>query len=228
MTSDGQRTSSGPGSVLKRVAWALLLVVAVAAAITARVVWAGEREIAASTDALRAGDADGAITHAREAAYWYAPGAPHVGVAYARLFAVGEEAEKRKLWPTALFAYRAVITASASTRWLVTPHESDARAAERAVARIEAKVGERAPGTSTEPAEVFEAQLLGELAARPGPSSTSRALLAASFVAMLAGLAALLGLGLDESGRLRVSRAVPALLAAALGLVAWCVALFVA
>jgi hypothetical protein len=118
--------TSRRGAVMRRVAWAILLLVAISAAVTARVVWAGEREIAASTDALKGGDADAAIVHARAAAYWYAPGAPHVRVAYERLFALAEEAEKRRLWATALFAYRAVISASASTTWLVTPHAEDA------------------------------------------------------------------------------------------------------
>jgi hypothetical protein len=213
---------------MRRVAWAILLLVAISAAVTARVVWAGEREIAASTDALKGGDADAAIVHARAAAYWYAPGAPHVRVAYERLFALAEEAEKRRLWATALFAYRAVISASASTTWLVTPHAEDAREAERAVARLEAKIGERAPNASTEPAEAIEAKLLEELAAKQGPTARARALLAGSFAAMIGGLASLLGLGLDESGRLRLGRAVPALVAAVAGFALWCVSLFLA
>ena len=52
------------------------------AAATLRVITSGEREIAASTDGLRAGDPHAATEHARRAAGWYAPGAPHVRVAY--------------------------------------------------------------------------------------------------------------------------------------------------
>jgi hypothetical protein len=45
---------------------------------------------------------------------------------------------------------------------------------------------------------------------------------------MIGGLASLLGLGLDESGRLRLGRAVPALVAAVAGFALWCVSLFLA
>jgi hypothetical protein len=218
----------GVRPVVRKVLAAVLLVLIIGGAATARVVWAGEREIALSTESLKAGDADDAIVHARAAALWYAPGAPHVRVAYERLLAIAKEAEDRRLWETALFAYRAIVTASTSTKWAVVPHEQDARHANEAIARIEAKVGVRAPQDATEPADVIEAQLLESLAAEPGPTAFHRALLAASFVAMIAGLAAFLRFGLDESGRVRFARATVALVAAGAGLVGYAAALFLA
>ena len=69
------------------IAQGIALIGLVIAAATVRVVLAGEREIKDSTAALRAGDPHAAALHARRAAGWYAPGAPHVRVAYDRLIA---------------------------------------------------------------------------------------------------------------------------------------------
>ncbi|NUP14387.1 MAG: hypothetical protein HOW73_50800 [Polyangiaceae bacterium] len=206
----------------------LLVVVALAAAATARVVWAGEKEVVKSTEALEKGDADDAIVHARAAALWYAPGAPHVRVAYARLMTIAKEAEQRKLWETALFAYRAIVTASKSTQWVTTPHAAEADEATRAIARIEAKTGVRAPEASTEPTNVIEQRILTSLAEDTRPSFFFRAVLGASFIGMLIGLASFMRFGVDESGRVRLVGAVPALVAAILGLVGYCAALFLA
>lgn len=226
----GDESPHRPGSARVWIAGSRLLfmLVLLVAAITVRVVWAGEGEIAKSSDALRAGDADDAIVHARAAALWYAPAAPHVRVAYGRLMALGREAEQRKAWRTALAAYRAVVTSFASTRWLIEPHRADAAEAEAAIARIEAKSGARAPLAATEPAAAVEQAQLTALATDVGPSAFWKLVLAASFLAMLAGLAIFLRLGLDETGRVQPARALPALAAAALGLVGYCAALLLA
>ena len=110
--------------------------------------YSGEKEIALSTAALRAGDPHGAAEHARRAAGWYAPGAPHVRVAYERLLALGTAAEGLGDRDTALYALRGARTAAIETRWLFTPHEEDlerADAAHRALRRpLRARPG-RAP-----------------------------------------------------------------------------------
>lgn len=206
----------------------LVLLLLVVAGVTGRAVWAGEHEIASSSDALRAGDAASAIVHARAAALWYAPGAPHVRVAYGRLMALGREAEQRKAWDTALASYRAVVTASASTRWWIEPHRAEADEARAAIARIEAKVGARAPLAATEPAATVEQAQLNALAARSGPSPLWKLVLVAAFCVMLAGLVLLLRFGLDETGRLQRARALPALAVAVLGLLGYCAALLLA
>lgn len=232
-TTEAEATVRPPASPpgrgwLRKALVSLFIVVAIAAAATARVVWAGEKEIVKSTEALRTGDADRAITHARGAAYWYVPGAPHVRVAYGRLMTIAKEAERRRLWDTALFAYRAVQSASTSTRWIGAPHAEDAAEAARAIARIEASVGMRAPTPGTESREVLEQQLLASFAEDLGPSRFYRVVLVASFLAMLGGLGAFLLFGLEESGRVRLARATPALVAAALGLAGYCAALLLA
>lgn len=200
----------------------LLLFVVVVAAIMARVVYSGEREIAESSAALRAGDADKAIIHARMAALWYTPGAPHVRVAYGRLMALGREAEERKMWDTSLFAFRSVVSASASTRWAIEPHAEDVARAEEAIARIEAraKVGE-APEAMSSPA----------LAAMASPGVIPlvwKLVLGLSFVGMGGGLGALLRFGIDESGRVDRRRGLIPGVAAALGLLCYVAALFFA
>lgn len=117
---------------------ALGVVGLVLAATTVRVVVAGEEEIAASTDALRAGDAHEAAVRARRAAGWYAPGAPHVRVAYERLVALAIAAEGKGDRDIALLAWRSVRSSSLETRWLVTPHAADLERANGAIARLEA------------------------------------------------------------------------------------------
>jgi hypothetical protein len=210
-----------------RLTAAALVAVVVLGAVTARVVVSGEREIAASTDALRAGDAHEATVRARRAAAWYAPGAPHVDVAYARLMALGREAEKRRRWDVAVLAFEGVREASIATRWLITPHAGDLEEAERAIARIRAR-DERAPAAATEPEAVIERQLLEALAARPGPSRAASATLGAAFLTWAGGLAWLLARAVDATGRLDRRRAWPALAVSALGVAAWIVVLVTA
>jgi hypothetical protein len=203
----------------RSIARTLLLVVLLLAALTARVVFEGERQIRQSTEALEAGDAETAIFHARAAALWFAPGAPHVRVAYGRLMALGKEAEERKLWDTALSAYRGVISASASTRWLARPHADDASLAEAAVERIETR---KRAGAAAEPGE--------SLTASPSAPDTltTRVFLVAGFLGTVAGLSLLLLRGVDETGRLLGQKALPGILVSLLGLALYVVSLFLA
>lgn len=208
-----------------RAAFVSVLVVAAA---TGRVVLGGERELAASTEALRAGDAFAAVDRARAAATWYVPGAPHVRVAYGRLLALAREAEARRLRDLALYAYRAVVTASASTEWLVVPHAADAGDAREAIARIEAAGGERSIDAATDPPEAIERRQLEALASPSGPSRTWSTVLAASFVAVLAGLGLVLRRAFDDTGRIHARPAALGAAVAGIGLVGYALALFFA
>jgi hypothetical protein len=216
-----------------RLGWArtllgtLLIAVLVVAAVTFRVVYAGEKEIALSTAALDAGDPALAVDHARAAATWYAPGAPHVRVAYGRLLAIAREAEARKQRELALRAYRAVTTASASTAWAVVPHAADAEAARGAIARIES-TSPRPIANATEPPEAMEAKLLAELARAPGPSRVWSAVLAASFVGLVLGIAIVLKRAVDETGRLHARPAATGAVIASFGLIGYALALWLA
>src|SRR4029078_11014960 len=116
----------------------------------------------------RAGDARGAAEHARRAAGWYAPGAPHVRVAYERLMALATTAEGRGDREIALFAWRGVRTAAIETRWLFTPHEEDLGRANQAIARLSAATP-RPPGTRGEPPAVIEREQLEALGRDEAP-----------------------------------------------------------
>lgn len=125
-----------PARTAARLLLVATVVIAAGGAITTRVIIAGEQEIAASTAALKAGDAWEATVRARRAASWYAPGAPHVSVAYERLIALARTAEERKQPDIALFAWRSVRTAALETRWVTAPHAAQLELANREIARL--------------------------------------------------------------------------------------------
>jgi hypothetical protein len=81
----------------KPAALGLLLVVMALTVITVHAISRGEREMTLSDAAFRHADLELALAHARRAAVLYAPGAPHVDAAFARLvaIAVGSEATGR-------------------------------------------------------------------------------------------------------------------------------------
>jgi hypothetical protein len=193
------------------------------AAATARVIVAGEREIALSTASLRAGDPHAAALHARRAAGWYAPGAPHVRVAYERLIALATAAEGLGDRETALFAWNGVRIAAIETQWLLTPHEEDLARANQAIARIAAAT----PGpisARVDPPQVIERRHLETLARDESPRTGWIAALVLAFVLWTGGAAWTSRRALTPSGRLLGSKALPGLAALALGIGVWLLA----
>lgn len=203
-----------------------------ATAATVRVISAGEREIAASTAALRAGDPHAAAEHARRAAGFYAPGAPHVRVAYERLIALATTAEGLGDREIALFAWRGVRTAAIETRWLVTPHEDDLGRADQAIARLSA-AAPRPPGTRTEPKAVVEREQLEALARDETPRT--------GWVVVLVGAAVAWALGaiwvvrravaaapsdIEAAAPIAWRRAAPGLAITAAGIAMWLLAIW--
>lgn len=223
------KSGGEPRSKASSIAARALLVTAitgvVVGAASIRVVVAGEREIALSTAALRGGDARDAAQHARRAAGWYAPGAPHVKVAYERLITLARAAEGRGDRELALYAWSGVRTAALETRWLVTPHEDDLDQANKAIARIGA-AAPRPPGTLTEPAPVVERQLLEGLARDEMPRTPWVAALVAAFAAWSFGAAWLARTAVSATGRVELRKAAPAAFATALGIVVWLLAIW--
>lgn len=199
----------------------LLLLAVLIVSVSGRVVYEGERQLSLSTQALEAKDVESAVFHARAAALWYAPGAPHVRVAYERLWALGQQAEERKLWDVSLLAYRSIVSASASTRWIVAPQAERARAAELAIERIESE-RLRPRGAPEQPAP----SLTVELPARD--TLVFRLLLLGGVAALIAGLGWWVLRGFDETGRTHLRRALPGVIVAGLGLAAYVAALFLA
>lgn len=226
MTGASDGPARGPFT-LRGLLWGLLFVALAVAVITLRVVAAGELEIAASTHALLAGAPREATLHARAAATWYAPGAPHVRVAYERLLALGDAAEKRQNRDIALLAFRSVRTASESTRWLVTPHAADVARANEAVARIDATLP-RPPKTSLEPAPVIERAELETLARDASPRREWIVALVVAFAASALGLGSVLFRAIDESGKITWARARLGVVMGACGLGLWAAALYFA
>ena len=197
----------------------------VVGAASARVVYSGEREIATSTAGLRSGDAHAAAEHARRAAAWYAPGAPHVRVAYDRLLALGATAEGLGNRDLALFAYRGVRTAAIETRWIVTPHADDLERANRAIARLSA-AAPRAPGVRTEPPQKIERQQLEALARDEAPRVPGLILLGAGALAWALGGALAVRRAVGPDGAFVVRRAAPGALLALGGVLSWLLAIW--
>jgi hypothetical protein len=189
------------------------------------VIWAGESEIAASTVALQQADLHEAVTRARRAAGWYAPGAPHVRVAYERLVAIATAAEGRGDRELALFAWRGVRTAAIESRWIVTPHESDLERANRAIARIEA-AAPRPPGTRTESPQRIEQLQITALLRDEAPHVPWVIALVVAFVAWAGGAAwSVRSAARAPEGR-AFARARPGFVVAIAGITLWVIALF--
>lgn len=187
---------------------------------TLRVLASGEKEIELSTRALRAGDAHGAVEHARRAAGWYAPGAPHVRVAYDRLLALGRAAEGLGDRETALFAFRSARTAVIETRWFLAPHEADRARAEVAIARLSA-AAPRAPNMRTEPPAKVEREQLEVLARDEAPRTGWVVALSASAFTWALGAAWIVGRGFGEANRFNWRRALPGMCVTGIGVAAW-------
>jgi hypothetical protein len=205
--------------------WALAAIGLAAFVVTARVVSSGEKEIASSTAALRAGDAHAAAEHARRAAGWYAPGAPHVRVAYERLIALGTAAEGLGDRDLALYAFRGVRTAAIETRWIVTPHEDDLERADQAIARLSAEAP-RAPGLRTDPPATIAREQLEMLARDEAPRTGWVAVLLAGAFTWALGAFLVVRRGVGPGGEIALRRALPGAAITALGVVAWLVAVW--
>ena len=197
------------------------IVIAACGAVTARVIVAGEQEIAASTEALEAGDAWEATVRARRAASWYAPGAPHVTVAYDRLIALARAAEKRKKYDIALFAWRSVRTAQLETRWVTVPHAAKLDLANREIARLMAQ-----QDTSSEDKETLAAEHLELLSADETPRLLWSVTLILAFVIWALGIGLWSRRVAGPGGRTDWSKArLPAVLTA-VGIALWLLAVW--
>lgn len=208
-------------SVFGRVLFALAALTAVLGVATARVVLSGEAEIKASTAALDDGDAREAIVHARRAARWYAPGAPHVPVAYDRLIALATASEQNRRDDLALLAWRGVRLAVIETRWVITPQPEHLERADEEIARIMAKQPREA-----EPDAMIRKEELQKLKRHEPPRILWVALLVGGFLGLAAGLL-LWGKQVGGAGgRLMWSGAKSGMILTLVGAVLWLVAVW--
>ena len=203
---------------------ALLLLGVVLGGATARVVWSGEQELAASTAGLQAGDPREASVRARRAAAWYVPGAPHVRVAYQRLEALARGAEAVGDRDEALFSWRALRSASLESRWLLTPHADALSRANGAIARLETLVP-RPPNLRDLPPAELERRSRAALQEDLAPRAPWVLTLLLGSSLWLGGLIWVLRRGLDARGLPSWRRSLPAMGAVALGIGLWILAL---
>lgn len=211
--------------LLVRALQTLALAGLVIGAATVRVIAAGEREIELSTAALRNKDAHEAIVHARRAAGWYAPGAPHVRVAYERLTALATAAEGLGQRETALLAWNAIRGSALETRWLVIPHEEDLVRANQAIASLMSK----APGplgTRADPPSVLEQRYLDDLVKDEAPRAPWIAALILAFFAWTSGALLFAHRAISRTGRILWDKAKYFALLFALGVFVWVLAYF--
>ena len=209
-----------------RGALAVLVAVLLALAlVTGRALVAGEGELAAADGALRRSDLPAAIDHARRAARWYVPGAPHVAAAYARLLHVARTSEALGDRDTAIAAWRAMRSAAVETAWLSQPHASEIAAADEAVARL-ASAGSRPLLARDETPERAEKRLRALLAADEVPRAPWALLLVLGLLAMVAGGAAAASRAVSPDGAIDPARAKVAALVAALGLFVYALAVW--
>jgi len=210
-----EKASEG-SSTTARLLMALAVVLTLLGVATARVVVAGEHELALSNEALEFKDPRAAIVHARRAAGWYAPGAPHVSVALTRLLALAEAAEQNRQDELALLAWRGLRQAAMTTRWVLTPHAEERDRAEKEIARLSAK---RPRQAEPNPAEVTVR--FRELAERPGQHPAWGLVLVGSFGLSAAGFAWWSRSVAGAGGRLDLRAARGGLVLTLIGVASW-------
>jgi hypothetical protein len=208
---------SGRAAWLRRLALAMLLGVLTLAALTARIVADGEAALAKSDAAFDEGDLRDAILYARRAAVLYAPCAPHVSAAYARLRAIALGAEATKDFDIARQAWGATRAAALETKHFSTPRAVDLARANAALSRL------ASAGASDDPAREKMAQAL---ARDDAPQAGWILVLGAGFVLFAAGLLALVTAGVSREGELSRRGVALSVVLALSGVVLWTVAVY--
>jgi hypothetical protein len=214
-------TPHRPRRIVPRVLFGLALLLAFGGVATARVVLSGEAEIKRSTAALEAGDAREAIVAARDAARWYAPGAPHVRVAYDRLIALARAAEEHRDDDLALFAWRAVRRAAIETSTVLSPFGDELAQADQEIARLMAK----SPARAEPDPRVVQAELERLKKNQPARSLWA-VLLCAGFATAAAGLFVWARQVGAAAGRLRFGAARAGMALTGLGVALWLVSVW--
>jgi hypothetical protein len=159
----------------RRVAIALAVLVCLGAVLS-RVFWDGHGALAEGDAAHRRAEAARsagnselakdeelrAITRWRRAARWYAPGAPHVAKAYARLESLARAAEAAGDRELALEAWRAIRSSSLATRSFYVPYQRQLHVANQRIAVLMAALEDPAldPGRDQAGREKWHLELL--------------------------------------------------------------------
>lgn len=204
---------------LRQLALALSATVLVLGVLTARMVVEGEAAMRASDAAFKQGNARDAARAARQAALLYAPGAPHVARAYARLCAVATGAEAAGDADLAEAAWRDVRGVALETRSFISPHARELERANQSLARLALR-----GATSPEEQKAALERARAELARDDAPRPPWVLALVLGFLAASAGLALVAWRGITPQGELRWQQAWPGAGLALAGLLLWAVA----
>ncbi len=211
------------GGWLRSVAFGLSALVLGLAVVTYRAVSEGEEHMRQSDRAFDRGDLPQALLEARSAAVMYAPGAPHVRAAYARLIAIAVGAEAAGQRRTAQAAWRAVRGAALETRHVVVPHAAELRRADENLARL-AREGADQPESADSRATIERARK--ELERDDAPNAAWMGLLVAGFFLGARGRGLTGVRGVARDGKLTLGRAKLGLVLAALGVLCWTAAVW--
>jgi hypothetical protein len=205
---------------LRWLAWALLVGVLGGAVLTARMVSEGEAALRECDAAFHRGDVRTAAHHARRAAVLYAPGAPHVERAYARLKAIAAGAEAAGDRTVAEMAWRSIRGAALETRYLFPARRADLDQANLNLARLSI-------GTDLDRhrAERSEQDRLATLAASGAPGPLWACLASLGFGLACAGLALVGWRGVAPDGTLAERGLYLGSLLVAIGAACWTLAL---
>jgi hypothetical protein len=197
------------------------VLVAALAIMTARAIVEGESALRQSNVAFDRGDLAASTVDARRAATLYAPGAPHVGAAYARLRAIALGAESSGDRATAMAAWRAVRGAALETRHLWIPRSVDLDDANEALARLES-------GAIQDPAQAREVRdtALARLREDDAPRTRWVMVLGAGLALSALGLGLLGWRGFARDGAFVFSEARLALVLLAAGSACWTIAVY--
>lgn len=207
---------------LKRLAWLTFMVVLGCAAFSARVIVEGQAELGASDAAFDRGELGSALDHARRSATLYAPGAPHVDRAFARLNAIALGAEASGQPKVAFLAWQAMRAAALESRHVLLVHEAELELANQNLARLEAL--ERNQGESERLKN--QAQALTRLSTDDAPAPGWIAVLGLGFSLALLGLALFAFQGVDRAGKVSFGRARLGLVLFVIGAACWTVAAY--
>ena len=208
------------GSLLRGIASTLSLLVLGLAMMTARVIYDGQHWMGLSDEAFDSGNLRLATRHARRAATAYAPGAPHVSQAYARLYAVARGSEATGNQEMAKLAWRAVRGAALESRHLWVPRAHDLERANSALARLQAQAAARDAG-DPQKAHALARRELDQIRA---PRTTWTLLLGVGFLACFVGMLWVALRGVTRRGELILSQAKLGALLALLGAACWTIA----
>ncbi|HEV8245199.1 MAG TPA: hypothetical protein VGP93_05500 [Polyangiaceae bacterium] len=207
---------SASGSWLRALSLGLTFSVLTLGVLTARAVLEGQAELALSKSAFDRGQLGEAVLHARRAATAYAPSAPHVDAAYARLRSIALGSEAAGDAQTARLAWGAIRSAALESRHVLSPHEADRQEADRQLLRLSS---EGAPKKTAPTAKLA-------LDERNGPRPGWAALLVLGFGLALGGLGFIALRGVASDGRIQTRPALLGLLLGLAGAACWTLSLY--